>query len=96
MLEENTGSTPSPPVQLPIESFRNDLSDDDADDNIPLSQLAISSEFIFQPSCNQSRNRKQRTEDNSINKLRLTIMGSAEVVMVEVLAEVELDEVVEV
>ena len=39
MIEEKTGSTHSPLVQAPMDSLRNELSDDNADDNVTLLQL---------------------------------------------------------
>ena len=39
MIEEKTGSTRSPSVQAPMDSLRNELSDDNADDNVTLLQL---------------------------------------------------------
>ena len=71
MIEEKTGSTRSPSVQAPMDSLRNELSDDNADDNVTLLQLRETVKVMPQPSQVKVQNRKQMTEANSKNNSRL-------------------------
>ena len=72
MMEEKTESTRSPSVQAPMDSLRNESSDDDADDAVTLLQLSGRVEVMPQPPHAQVRNQKQMTEANSKNNSRLS------------------------
>ena len=71
MIQEKTGLTPSPSVQVQIIQLPNGSSDDNDEDNVRLAQMAMRGEVIPQPPQIQVRNRKQRSQANSSNNSRL-------------------------
>ena len=71
MIEEKTAPTRSPSLQAPMDSLRNELSDEDADDNVTLLQLRERVEIMPQPPYVQVRNQKQMAKANSKNNSRL-------------------------
>ena len=60
MMKEKTGSTLSSSVLALLDSLPNESSDDEADDNLTLSQLVIRREVIPESPQKQVRNRKQK------------------------------------
>ena len=71
MIQEKTGSSPSPSNQVSINQVPYGSSGDDAEDDLTLAQLAMRGEVIPQPPQIQVRNRKQRSQANSSNNSRL-------------------------
>lgn len=71
MIQEKTGSSPSPSNQVSINQVLYGSSGDDAEDDLTLAQLSMRGEVIPQLPQIQVRNRKQKGQANSSNNSRL-------------------------